>query len=1415
MLNSQFNRDADLQETPPMPSCVGVNIGAITVKVAALRGGDVFSRVVAHQGRPLEALREVLLEGEFGGADWFGVSGSRGHITEVAAIERALAETRSDFDAVASLGGESFLVYLLTGNRIANVLSHNKCAAGSGEFFVQQITRMRIPLEEAIDRSFIGRVVPLAGRCSVHCKSDITHKLNRNEASTEDILRTLHDSMADKVISLLEKGQHRLKRVLVIGGLSRNAAMLAALREKLPATEFVVVAESLFFEAWGCALLTRDDPCHRSPKISPQPVLESAPPLGHYADRVQIIAPLPRQAPPDGPLVLGLDAGSTTTKAVLLDPATKGVVSSHYTRTKSDPVAATRECLRAMAGELGNLRVGLIGTTGSARELVGAYLGTAHVYNEISAHAAGATHFDADVDTIFEIGGQDAKYILLRNGVPIDYAMNNACSAGTGSFLEESAQGDLGVPVSEIAGCALAAASPVQLKATCAAFINSDIRIAFQQGQSAENIVAGLVYAIASNYLTKVKGPRTVGKKVFLQGGVALNRAVGHAFAQSVDRMVVIPPDPELMGALGVALLALTRSLGKTDSAADLFSLAAPEMESPGRFICKACGMHCGIDRFEVAGRRFPFGGRCSLYENVWKRNVQVAAAPDLVGQRADLIFGMRTAQGEKPARERHQPRIGVPKALLTHSLYPLYRTFLSGLGMDVVLSGLDPRGELKSYSGFCFPAQTAHGAILDLARQGVDLVFLPLVKRMPKPGPCRDSHLCPITQASPFFLAAAFPHIRFLSPALDFSNGYECGQELPELFAQEFGISREWLDRAWEEAKSAQRTAELAMRELGQKALDRALSEGKPAVLLAGRSYNAYAAEASQSIGRKLSSMGVTAIPADCLAPIEEGPFAWHFSNQMLNAMALAKKHPNLFLVCISNFSCTVDAFTHAEVAAGMGSKPYLVIEIDAHTADAGVQTRIEAFLDIVRTYQPAPDMPAGGGFKTRPYEGLCRTAGSNQVVRTNGETLAIDDPRVTFYFPNFSEAHTQALGMAFRWMGLNTGRLAPLDRTQLERGLQYTSGRECLPLPLCIGQLLKIVEQRGPGEVAGFYMLKGGAPCVLDAYLGYLRRFIAEQQLPDLFLFVPTEENGRSATDRITLAKRSALTLLVADLVVEIEHVLRVVGAEGSVDQLGREWTRFVARADSEARFQDELPGFVRWIAALPRLREPRDCPRVLVMGDFFTRFNPFFMEGVRDLYTRRGIILKPVDMTDLLQYHTYYGVADVASGWGMKPGGLAFAKACSRMLQQDGKRYLQHWLAYQLGRRTEDNYRSLFAKTGLLVAGPNDAASLFEKVSDHVSPGIYGEITPTIGRGLEAEAEGYDGIIIIGPFNCLPFRISEAILKPLSMRQGMPILTYESDGYAVSPSILRQVDVHIQQVLEHAAVALTGEGRSGILA
>jgi hypothetical protein len=285
----------------------------------------------------------------------------------------------------------------------------------------------------------------------------------------------------------------------------------------------------------------------------------------------------------------------------------------------------------------------------------------------------------------------------------------------------------------------------------------------------------------------------------------------------------------------------------------------------------------------------------------------------------------------------------------------------------------------------------------------------------------------------------------------LDFTRGYEASSALVEIAVRELGAPRELAEQAWAAAVRAQTELERTLAEVGQRALAQAVNAGKPAILLAGRSYNAFTPEGSQSVGKKLSSMGVAVIPADCLPPVREGPTVWHAANQILNAVALAKQHPNLFLLCVSNFSCTIDAFTHAMLTSELGSKPYLMLEIDAHTADAGVQTRLEAFLDIVANYR---EPQAGVSAPFTP----CRFVSGGVVIRPDGGHVPLSDPRVRIYFPNFSQYHAQAFAIAARWLGLHLGPVVPLDRSQLEQGLQYTSGRECLPLPICIGQLLHI---------------------------------------------------------------------------------------------------------------------------------------------------------------------------------------------------------------------------------------------------------------------------------------------------------------------------------------------------------------------
>jgi len=734
--------------------------------------------------------------------------------------------------------------------------------------------------------------------------------------------------------------------------------------------------------------------------------------------------------------------------------------------------------------------------------------------------------------------------------------------------------------------------------------------------------------------------------------------------------------------------------------------------------------------------------------------------------------------------------RIGIPRALTAHSLYPLYSTFFSRLGMEVVLSGVDAAGAMKANSGFCYPVQIAHGAVMDLIKGGTELIFLPQVSRMPNPRGERDSYLCPLAQASPYVTAKAFPGAKILSPVLDFAEGYEASAAMIDLAESQLGFAREEAQHAYRQAVSAQLEAEEAMLALGRGAVKDALADGKPTILLVGRSYNAFPPEASQSVARKLASMGVRVIPGDCLPQERTGQTAWHYPNVILNAVALAKRHDNLFVLYVSNFSCTIDAFTHSFFVSEMGAKPYLMLEIDAHTADAGIQTRLEAFWDILRNYRP--QHVSESGFQPAGI-------GPDAVVTTSdGQRIPLNDPRVRIRFPSFSHYHSQAVTLGARRLGLNVGPALELSRAQLERGLQHASGRECLPLPICLGQMLEAHNGRKPGEVVVFYMFAGGAPCVVDCYVEYLRQFIRDHQLKDLFIFDPRGGNELYGLSLARIGQMVVPLITLADLFVEMEQALRVVGQADGPERLKACWERHIVREGSTGLTNHDLAALIDDIASIPHT-DPVARARVVVTGDFFLRFNPCFMEGVHEKYARNGIILVPVGLNELVLYSLYSSMADNARDWNLPPDSArAVALAFARFYQPKGKDYLSNWARYRWMKFYDRRYRELFGRTGLLLGGTHDVPRLYDQASRHLSTTIVGEAIPTVGKGVGAGQEGYDGIIAIGPFNCLPFRISEAILKPYGLQKGMPVLTYESDGFSVRPAFLRQVDVHVQQVL-----------------
>jgi activator of 2-hydroxyglutaryl-CoA dehydratase len=489
---------------------LGIDIGSTTVKLCLLsQDGGVAYAILPHEGDLPGTLRRLL--DRLGAVPPLNglVTGTEGRhrialpdVIAAVAIESALDALQLAPRAVVSMGGEDLVVYALDGRtRIVNTYAGNKCASGTGEFFRQQLGRMNLTLDDITGVCERARVHRLSARCSVFMKSDCTHRLNKGEASTGDIALSLSKVMADKVAEFLTKAKISSGRVALIGGVTQNRYLVQFIRASRPGIDFVLPAEAPFFEAFGAAHLAR---AHGAPLpdgelVRPGAVLafKTFPPLADFS-RLVHHAPSRRGAyDPEAEYVLGVDGGSTTTKAALINADKLEIVAKHYGRTHGDPVAALRLCLREIRTQLDGRRprITLVATTGSSRELLGVFLETAGVYNEIIAHTLGTTYFEKDVDTIFEIGGQDAKYVFINNGVPIDYAMNEACSAGTGSFLEESAAGDLNIDTAaEIGPIALRATAPLKFGEHCSAFINSDIRKAIQQGASREDIVAGLLH---------------------------------------------------------------------------------------------------------------------------------------------------------------------------------------------------------------------------------------------------------------------------------------------------------------------------------------------------------------------------------------------------------------------------------------------------------------------------------------------------------------------------------------------------------------------------------------------------------------------------------------------------------------------------------------------------------------------------------------------------------------------------------------------------------------------------------------------------------------------------------------------------------------------------------------------------------
>ncbi|MBW1710378.1 MAG: hypothetical protein JRG97_07965 [Deltaproteobacteria bacterium] len=947
----------------------GLEIGAISVKyVRRIKDGETIAEAAQHGGNPREAVRKILDRYDAQSNSPIVVTGQAARLlldlpyrTETECLEKALSFHGLKPDVLLSLGGETFSVYPMKDGMIKNIISTAKCAAGTGEFIVQQFQRMGLTLEEGIEASKNGQIIRLATRCSVHCKSDATHKLNKGECQPGDIARSLLYDLAKKVSEMVDMAGWPTRLIVISGGVARNSLFIENFKQFHQESKVMVLPESPYLEAFGASLYAAElpntvtfPPRSQWIKVSDAEFetlkpLKEAEPLLDY--RVQ--HDVPQEIIEGAPYILGVDAGSTTTKAVLFNADDGSVGASCYLKTLGNPVLAVKKCLGELLKQAGqkSIKIIQIGTTGSAREMVSVYLDNCLAFNEILAHARAAAEDVPDVDTVFEIGGQDAKFISFLKGIPIDYAMNEGCSAGTGSFLEESASVDMGVAMEDISGLAERSLHPIAFGERCAAFINTDLRNALQQAASREDVIAGLVYSIAENYNSRIVGPRHVGENVLFLGGVALNKAVALAMAARTRRKIVVPPHPELMGAAGTALMA--RDLLREDSVAkenyDLEELIQGEMEVKETFRCKTCENNCQIQRIVIRGKVYPFGGLCSKYETMRHKGDQLKEGRDLVAFRNKIMF---EEFGPQPV-DNPRGRIGLPMALTTFELFPFYTKLINELGYDVVLSSPSKAGNAKATSAICYPCEVVHGAVYDLLEKEVDFILLPHTIELEVPEGGLHSYTCSSTTVIPDVIRAAFEKKaeKILSPHIALSEDLlsTTRQEIVRM-GLKLGLNEDAAARAVEKALNHHRQFKETYLKRAKKELEDLKRE--PRVILAGRPYSTCSSEVNLALPRKITSKGYHVVPVDMLPPVNDASLkrnVWYFSQQISNAVAHVKNSPNSYLCLLSCFSCGPDASVYHLFRHELTGRTFCYLEIDSHTAHAGFETRVGAFLDII----------------------------------------------------------------------------------------------------------------------------------------------------------------------------------------------------------------------------------------------------------------------------------------------------------------------------------------------------------------------------------------------------------------------------------------------------------------------------------
>jgi len=963
---------------------LGIDVGSTTVKTVILDGDEIiynkyerhFSKVRETVGEQLRAIGRIYPDARFKiaitGSAGLGIAEACGicFVQEVFSAFTAVNKTYPDADVVVELGGEDAKIIFLTGG--VEQRMNGTCAGGTGAFIDQMASLLGVTADDMNEMSLKAtKIYPIASRCGVFAKSDIQPLLNQG-AKKEDISASIFQAVVDQTVSGLAQGRKLEGKVLFLGGpLSFLSGLRKAFVDTLKLDEEHAVFPELApcFMAFGSALhaqkmgdeMTIEEAVDKILNAKANDTIVTGKPL--FASQEDYREFVERHKQSDlkyeniqtyrGDAYLGIDAGSTTTKLVLITPDGK-LLYQYYGSNKGQPldvIAAKLEEIYDLSTDGLNIKASAV--TGYGEDLIKAGLGVDYGIVETVAHYKAAAYFCPDVDFIIDIGGQDIKCFKIKNNAIDSIMLNEACSSGCGSFIQTFAQA-MGYEIADFARLGLFAKAPVELGSRCTVFMNSSVKQAQKDGASVEDISAGLSSSIIKNAIYKVIRAKSIdelGKNIVVQGGTFLNDAVLRSFEMELGRNVIRPAIAGLMGALGCALFAKERSKDREVTSGVLNKEQLKEFAYNSIATqCRGCTAHCNLTiiRFND-GHRFISGNRCEKGAGIKIEN----KVENMVEFKYAEIKAYADKKPQKP-----KAKVGLPLALSFYDLMPFFHTMLTELGFEVVLSEESTRDTY--YKGqqtipsdtVCYPAKITHGHIQSLLDKGVDFIFYPCMSYNMDEGGSDNHYNCPVVAYYPELLKANMPELNdanFIAPYLDINVKKHVAKVVARSLSR-WGIKPSQvfavLNKAFSEQVRFRRRIEKKAREI----IAQAREKGQKIIVLAGRPYH-IDPEINHGIHKLIASLGFAVVTEDSVSNLVNVPALdvlnqWTYHSRLYRAAEYVCKNEDMQLVQLVSFGCGIDAVTTDEVRAILEEKGklYTQLKIDEITNLGAAKIRLRS---------------------------------------------------------------------------------------------------------------------------------------------------------------------------------------------------------------------------------------------------------------------------------------------------------------------------------------------------------------------------------------------------------------------------------------------------------------------------------------